>query len=393
MGTMELGRGSRTRRAIVVAPCLLAAACGRATPPSPPAGTAPLAGSDGWRTAQPQDVGIDPAPLREMVGRVLDRTYPDIHGILIVKDGALVFERYFPGYAWDYQADGFRGPWTEHGPDTPHNLASVTKSVTGILLAIAIDKGYVKGVEEPLCPFFPEHAASCVGGKERITLRHVLTMSSGLAWNEQDVPYSDPRNDIVQLFVVADPVGYILSKAPAHEPGTRWYYNGGGTNLLGKVIEKASGSRLDAFAEEHLFGPLGMSGEEWVFIRPDLVYASGDMKMRPRDMAKLGQLLLDHGAWGGRAVLSPAWADDVVRKRVRHTETSGYGYHWWLRTYSSGSTTIDAFLADGWGGQRIMGFPSLRLVVVFTGGNYTGQHRLDEVVTRFVLPAASAAPR
>lgn len=353
---------------------------------------APQQRDDGWRTAALSEVGIDPVPIQAMVDRVKDGTFPSVHGILIARNGKLVYEKYFPGYAWDYKAEGFRGPWTEYGPDTPHNLASVTKSVTGTLLAIAMDSGYVKSLDEPLCSFFPEHAQLCDGGKERITLRQVLMMASGLEWNEQDVPYADPRNDIVQLFLVPDPIQYILSKPLTHEPGTRWYYNGGGTNLLGKVIERASGMTLDEFAQRHLFAPLRITGQEWVRIQPDFVYASGDLKMRPRDMAKLGQLLLDHGAWNGESLLSPEKADALTQKYVSFTQTSGYSYHWWLRTYAVGSKPLASFYADGWGGQRIMGFPELRLVVVFTAGSYTEDPRLDEIVTRFILPAVTAPP-
>lgn len=336
----------------------------------------------------PRDgVGLEPGPLDALAERVRDGSYPEVHAILLMKDGRLAFERYFPGNAWDYGAPEFRGPWTDHNAETPHNLASVTKSITGLLVVLAVDRGMIRGFDEPLCGFFPEHAALCDGEKAAIHLGHVLTMTSGLAWNEQDVPYSDPSNDIVRLFLVEDPVAHVLSKPVVAPPASRWSYNGGGTNLLGKVVERASGMRLDAFARVHLFEPLGIRDATWQFVRPDFVYASGDMTMRPRDMAKIGQMLLDGGVWEGKRILSEEKAALLVRTQVPLMPGTGYALHWWTRTFESGGERVDAFAADGWGGQRILVFPSKDLVAVFTGGSYTKQHRLDEVVTEYVLPA------
>lgn len=372
--------------AVLIAALGVATLLACAASPGPVPG-APVKMDDGWSTAAPAAVGLDPGPLAAMVDRVRDGTFPEVDGILIVRHGKLVFERYFPGYAWDYRAKDFRGPWTEYGPDTAHNLASVTKSVTAILLAIAVDRGMIRGFDEPLCGFFPGYTSLCTGGKERITLAHVLSMTSGLSWNEQDVPYSQQENDIVQLFLVPDPVAHVLSKPIAYDPASHWYYNGGGTNLLGEVIQRASGLRLDGFAQRFLFSPLHITGHKWVFIQPDFVYASGDMTMRPRDMAKLGHLLLGGGVWGEERVLSPELARALVQRRVQLMPNSGYGFHWWTRTYEASSAHVDAFYADGWGGQRIMVFPERDLVVVFTGSSYTKGHHLDDVVTGFILPS------
>jgi CubicO group peptidase (beta-lactamase class C family) len=310
-----------------------------------------------------------------------------MHIGLISRHGRLALDAYFPGYAWDYEGEGFRGGWTEFGPETLHNLASVTKSVTGLLAGIAIDRGDLPGLDAAVFSFFPEYAHLSDEGKAGINLAHLLTMTSGLQWNEQDVFYSEVENDIVQLFVVSDPIEHVLSKKLVNPPGSQWYYNGGGTNLLGEIIQRSSGDRLDVFAQKHLFSPLQISDAEWIFIQPDFVYASGDMKLRSRDLAKLGQLVLSGGTWRGTRVVSEEWVQEMTRTQVPLGPSQGYGYHWWTRTYTDGSASISAFLADGWGGQRVMGFPSLDLVVVFTGGNYTQQHRLDEIVTRYILPA------
>lgn len=347
---------------------------------------------DDWEIGSPAAAGFEPAVLNAMNERVLDGTFQDVHAILIAKDGKLVFEKYYPGYAWDYEAERFRGPWTEYEADTPHNLASVTKSITGLLVVLALDRGMIRDFDEPVCGFFPDHSALCDEKKRTIHLGHLLTMTSGLAWNEQDVPYSDASNDIVQLFLVPDPVAHVLAKPLADPPASRWYYNGGGTNLLGKIVERASGMRLDEFAESVLFGPLGIRDAKWQFVQPEFVYASGDMTMRPRDMAKIGQMLLDGGVWAGERILSEEMTATLVRTQVPLMPGTGYALHWWTRTLESSGERVEAFLADGWGGQRIMVFPEKRLVVVFTGGNYTQAHRLDEIVTDFVLPSLRTSP-
>ena len=171
------------------------------------------------------------------------------------------------------------------------------------------------------------------------------------------------------------------------EPGTDWYYNGGNTNLLGEVIREATGLRIDDFAAEHLFAPLGITDYEWDHINADVIHASGNLHLRPRDMAKLGYLYLNGGVWRGERIVSEAWIAGSTRKHVSHSATNGYGYQWWLETYRVDSTSIDSYYAAGWGGQRIVVFPSLDMVVVLTGGNYVGNEPTDEIITRYILPA------
>ncbi|MGD8794257.1 MAG: serine hydrolase, partial [Anaerolineae bacterium] len=323
-------------------------------------------------------------------GRIRDGTYENVHSLLVVKDGKLVFEEYFPGYTWNYADEQFRGAPVDFDRDTRHNLASVTKSFTSALVGIAIDRGLIGGVEDRVFAYFPDYAHLQAGGKARLTLEHLLTMQSGLAWNEMDVFYDTTENDLIHLFTIPDPVDYILSRRLVAEPGTTWYYNGGNTNLLGEAIRQASGQRMDAFAEQHLFGPLGITNYEWDFINPDFIHASGNLQLRPRDMAKFGQLYLDGGVWGGQQVVSRAWVEVSTRSHAIPRWADGYGYQWWLRAYDSGGQQVDAFYADGWGGQRILVLPELEMVVVFTGGNYVQDTPMDEILTRFILPAALA---
>jgi len=348
---------------------------------------APQQTDDGWQTATPADVGLDDSKLHEAVERIKDKAYQNVDSLLIVKDGNLVFEAYFDDYEWDYDSPQFRGQLVKYGPETRHNLASVTKSVTSILIGIALDQGKIQSVDDPVFDYFPHYAHLSDARKATITLKHLLTMSSGLQWNEGELPYSNPNNDLVRLFYETDPIEYILSRPLVTEPGTQFYYGGDNANLLGEAIRSATGQRMDAFAEEVLFGPLGITDYAWDFINPDMIHASGNLQLRPRDMAKIGQLCLNGGVWEGQRIVSEAWIAESTQKHVTHSATSGYGYQWWLETYRVGAISADTFAALGWGGQRIIVLPAWEMVVVFTGGNYASGDPSEEILTRYILPA------
>lgn len=338
-----------------------------------------------WRVGSLIETGMDSLKISEMEARILDSTYHNIHSVLIVKDQKLVYEKYFQGYKYDYMAEGLRGELIQFDKETTHNIASTTKSITSLLVGLAIDKGFIEDSKSKVFSFFPTYSMLNDSEKERITVSNLLTMTSGLKWNEQDVFYSKVENDIIQLFITSDPIDYILSKPMIHQPGTNWYYNGGGTNLLGEIIHNTSQLRLDEFGEKYLFEPMGIDGYEWVSIKPNLIYASGDMKLKPRDMAKLGQLVMDEGKWNGNQIVSSKWIKEMTEHSIVFSEKSGYAYHWWIQSYESESENILSIYADGWGGQRIMVFPTVNMVVVFTGGNYLEQHPIDDIVSNYIL--------
>jgi CubicO group peptidase (beta-lactamase class C family) len=352
-----------------------------------PTSAVPLQTGDGWQTASPAQVGLDARKLDRAAARIRDGTYPDVHGLLVVKDGKLVFEEYFSGYTWNYAGDQFRGDLVEFDRERRHNLASVTKSFTSALIGLAIDHGHIRSVDDAVFTYFPAYAHILDGAKSRMTLEHLLTMQSGLEWNEMELPYDDERNDLIRLFLVPDPIEYILAKPLVAQPGTVWYYNGGNTNLLGEVIRQATGQRMDAFAAEYLFAPLGITDYEWDHINAETIHASGNLQLRPRDMAKFGVLYLNGGEWNGQPIVSQTWVEASTQLHAKPRGGGGYGYQWWLRTYDFGSEEVMTFFAAGWGGQRISVFPSLDMVVVSTGGNYVAEDPVDEIITRFILPA------
>ena len=358
----------------------------------------PKQANDGWLTASLLDVGLNEGKLGELMKDIKQGKYENIHSVLIVKDEKLVFEEYFGGYTFNYFGEQFRGEYAEFGVNTMHNLASVTKAYTSFLIGLAVDHGFISSVEQTIFTYFPEYSYLNDSEKNKITLEHLLTMTSGLEWNEGDVPLTDTeRNDLIQLFIVSDPIEYILAKPVVAEPGKRFYYSGGDVNILGEIVRRATGLRIDDFAEKYLFTPLGVTDYEWQFLNDDIVYTSGDLKLRPRDMAKLGQLYLNNGIWGGKQIISEEWIKNSKQEYISIPNSYmaeaygyGYGYQWFIQTFYVDSTPFDSISRDGWGGQRIQVFPSLNMVVVLTGGNYAKEPTpVNEIITRYILPAVN----
>ena len=215
-------------------------------------------------------------------------------------------------------------------------------------------------------------------------------MSSGIQWDDETYPYTDPRNDLHQLFNVSDPIRYILSKDIIETPGTIFAYRNCNTNLLGEIIRKAAGQRLDTFSENYLFTELGISDFEWQMLPNNVVFASGDLRLRPRDMAKFGQLFYNGGVWNQEQLISESWINESVLTRFYMSSDfweDGYGYQWWTKTFHSGSNSYHTYFAQGWGGQCIFVFPENNMIVVFTGGNYYTSSPMLTLINNYILPA------
>ena len=355
---------------------------------SPPCGT-PTALDDGWAIASPESAGMDAARLCGIAAR-LKEIEADAHAVVVVRHGKLVFEQYYTGYD---------EPWGKDDQDytfdatTTHDMRSASKSVVSLLIGIAIDRKLIASADEPVTKFFPDYAALKSPGWDNVTLRHLLTMSSGIQWDENRA-WTDPANDEPHLFSEADQLRYVLAKPIATPPDARWTYNGGGTDLLGSVVERVSGKKLEDFAREALFEPLGISDWEWKKYQNDKIASAGGLRLRPRDAAKIGQLVLNRGAWNGRQIVAAGWLAKSVEPRFQAIGYfSGlfyYGYQWWLgRTLANGKD-VQWVAAQGLGGQRIYIVPELDLVVVTTAGLYgrprDGIGPLD-TLCNFVIPS------
>ncbi len=355
--------------------------------------------ADGWRTASLEEVGMDTAQMVRFMNDLAE--YPDhwVHGVVVVKDGALVFEEYFPGRDLDLSdlGSGMAFAEREFDRETLHSAASVSKSVTSILLGIAIDEGLVAGTQETLFSYFPEYAHLNDDVKGQITLEQSLMMASGIPWTE-GYDYNDPRNDLGAMVASDDPIGYVLDKALVAEPGAQFIYNSGTANLLGEVVRRSSGMTLAQYAESRLFAPLGIESYEW-FPFPnesDMTVASSTLYLRPRDMAKIGQLVLDGGVWDGTRLVSEAWLSRSTQESITMDGPSSpvpplnpaYGYLWWLGTFPTGET--ETLFAAGYGGQFIFILPEADMVVVFTAGGFADKNYdgLIQIVNDYILPAA-----
>jgi CubicO group peptidase (beta-lactamase class C family) len=381
--------GSRLRRLSLAATLMLATtaaaqgqtgtACGIAT-----------ALDDGWTIAAPESAGRDGTRLCGIRARLKEMD-ADVHSVVIIRHGRLVFEQYFSGYDEPWGQDG-----GQHTFDatTKHDMRSASKSVISLLVGIAIDRKLIANADEPVVKFFPEYADVKSPGWDQITLRHLLTMSSGMQWDENR-GWTDPKNDEPHLGVEADPIRYILSKPVAKSPDALRTYNGGSTDLLGNALERVSGKPLEAFAHEVLFQPLGIIDLEWMnYPRNGKVSAAAGLRLRPRDAAKIGQLILGHGAWNGKQIVSADWIAESVRPRFQAIGYfSGlffYGHQWWLGRSISGDTEAKWIAATGSGGQRIFIVPDRDLVVMTTSGQYFRAHQGDgalDMLTNFILPS------
>lgn len=375
--------------------CLLVSSCAVATHGY--SYRVPEQTGDGWQTASLEDVGMDTGRMVDLMNDLSDHPDHWVHGIVVIKDGKLVFEEYFPGEDMDLSdlANGIAFAHHDFDRNTLHSAASVSKSVTSVLLGIAIDDGLVQGTQQTMFSYFPDYAQLSDATKNQITLQQMLTMTSGLPWNESS-SYDDPQNDLVAMVASDDPIRYVLSKSTVATPGVQFTYNSGTANLVGEIVRRASGGTLASFAAQHLFGPLGIESYEWYGFphAPAMMVASSTLYLRPRDMAKIGQLYLDGGVWNGTRVVSAEWISRSTQESVASVESPvpalnpRYGFLWWLGTFTTGHT--GTYFAAGFGGQFIFVLPELEMVVVFTAGGFQDANYdpVLQAMNQYVLPAA-----
>jgi len=350
---------------------------------------------DGWEVASLNSVGMDAAKFNQLLDRLEQIGEHRIHSILVVRNGKLVFEKYYPGPKFNLgQYTGATG----YDMNDLHVLCSATKSVTSALLGIAIDKGYIQSVEQKVYDFFPEYAdlLTQAPAKGKMTIKHLLTMSSGLTYDDESLPYTDSRNDMHRFFTSSDPIRFLLAKPLFADPGTVFDYDNCNTNIIGQIISKALSERLDVIAKEYLFDKLGVKRQEWQIVKNNVILSSGDLHLRPRDMAKFGLLFLNNGEWKGEQLISSDWCAISTAAFLDPNDynnefqwANGYGYQWWQKAYSYNSKSYPSFFATGWGGQNIIIIRDLNLVIVTTAGNWYEPERISPftIVSDYIVPA------
>ena len=338
-------------------------------------------------------VGLASAALCPMVKWLNESKESNVHAVLVVRHGTLVFEHYLSGSdeAWGRPIGSIA-----FGANVRHDERSVTKSIIALLLGIAIDLGLIKGIDEPVLSFFPEYADLRTPERDRITLRHLITMSAGLEWHELDIPYTKATNSYIRMDAASDPYRFTLEQPVVSPPGDIWNYNSGGTEVIAAVLKRATGKAVDDFAREVLFGPLGITDVEWPRFANGNAIAGGALRLRPRDLAKIGQLVLQRGAWKGTQVVSAPWIDAATTPQINGLGTDFYGYFFWLGRSLVDRREIRWAAAVGLGGQRIFIVPELDLVLVMNAGLYQSPVQAlvpIKALNEYVLKAASRQSR
>jgi CubicO group peptidase (beta-lactamase class C family) len=313
-----------------------------------------------------EDKLIDRDALCRMVDQLAASSTANVHAVLVARGGKLVFERYFRGSDEIYSR---RVGNVTFDADTLHDMKSVSKSVASLAVGIAIDRGLIPSVNEPIFSFFTELSDLRSSEKERIQLLHALTMSMGLQWVEATPATGDYNNDEARMHMAPDPRRYVLGLAMTAPAGKEFFYNTGALTLVSAIIRKATGRPLDEFARATLFEPLGITDVEWIRVKGD-TDAGGGLRLRPRDMAKIGQLVLSGGRWNDRQIVSKGWIEASTAPKIEATGGLFYGYLWWLGWSLLNGREVHWAGALGRGGQSIRIVPELDLVVVVTAGYY-----------------------
>ena len=354
--------------------------------------------NDGFEVGSLEDVNIDSVLLKKAVDKINCGKYDEVHAMIIFKDSKLVFEEYFQGHRYKWDAANHHGERISWDKSTLHGIKSVSKSIASTCIGIAIDKGFIKSVHQSIFDYLPNHQHLKVGGKEKITIEHLLTMTSGLEWHEWGVPLSSASNDIVGIwFQDKDPITFILEKLRINNPGTTFTYSGGNTAILGEIIKNATNMELDKFCEEYLFRPLEIDSANWALrYNNEVIEAGGGLDMTPRDMVKIGVLYLNNGIFNNMQIISKQWIEKCTTPYSNNMNIDipghdsgihGYSYSWWLKSFSKSGEEINMYKAVGWGGQEIIILPELNTVVAFTGGNYIPIVKVSEILENYILPA------
>ena len=353
---------------------------------------------DGFATGSLDEVNIKAAPIKRAVNEIYAGRFKEVHSMLIFKDNKLVLEEYFQGHQYQWDAPYHHGEWVTWDRNMPHRIMSVTKSITSTCVGIAIDHGFIESVHQSIFDYLPDHQHLKTDGKDRITIEHLLTMTSGLEWDEWHAPLSSGKNDIVGIwFQDKDPVSFILERPLVDEPGTSYTYSGGNMIVLGEIIRNATKMGIDEFSRKYLFEPLGVDSSDWELrFKNGVIETGGSLVITPRDMAKIGVTFLNQGVWNGKQIISGQWVEKSatsfpgnqgINIPGEQSGRNGYSYSWWIKTYFVSGKKINMYSAGGWGGQHIMVLPKINMVVVFTGGNYVSKRPPFKILKDYILPA------
>ncbi|MFX0115122.1 MAG: serine hydrolase domain-containing protein [Candidatus Hodarchaeota archaeon] len=329
--------------------------------------------TNGWPTAAPNEQGVIAEDLEE-IANFIEELEIAMDSILIVRNGFLVYEKYFPYY--------------NHA--NTHQMFSTTKSLTSILIGIAKRTGFITNLDERIVEMFPERNFANLDDRKRsITIRHLLRMECGLAWPEWSVPYLispidptdydvtanathsnfdnwdfNPDNIVVQMARSDDWIQFILDQPMESDPGVRFNYNTGASHLLSVILQEKTTISAVQFAQKYLFDPLNITEYSWG--KDSLGYAIGGygLWLAPRDMAKIGYLFLQNGTWDDQQIVTEDWVRESTATHHTVNYRSGYGYQWWT------DSPTNAYYTSGFGGQMIFVKPDQHLIIAVTASEF-----------------------
>ncbi len=330
----------------------------------------PILEDDDLSVCDTSDQGMIGSPIDTVIQRIIRGKYRDVHSLLVSRNNCLVVEEYFYRYDRDYV----------------YNIQSATKSFVSALLGIALDKGEVRSIDETLCSNLPAYENQvCNPQNQDITLRQLLTMSTGFSWDEQTYDYMDKRNSLAIASNEKDQFFHLFSKARAKLATPVFAYNTLNHLLINAVLLNTT--HLDNKEEltERLLKPLGIVN---AFIdEPTPMGVIGDIGLRPRDMLKFGLLYLNNGNWNGEQIISPKWIKESTTEKIKPRASLGYGYFWWTKDFEWNGRKVSSYFAWGYGGQYIFVLPEIQLVIVMSGSNWgtdpEGQamEMVDEIIS------------
>jgi CubicO group peptidase (beta-lactamase class C family) len=280
----------------------------------------------------------------------------NIHSVLVSHKGAIVSENYYRG------TDRPMGDWQakekQFTANDLHDMRSISKTVVGLAVGIAIDEGKIASVTMPL------------DQRPELQISHLLSMTTGLQWHEAVGTYGTLANHETQLFFRPWRTNYVLGKERLHAPGAMFNYSGGSTHVLADIVSNKVGEPFTDYIAKKLFKPLNIVEYEWrsdIHFRP---VSFAGLRLKPNDLLKIGQLMLNKGVWQGQQVISKQWIDESFKPRVSVDRERRYGYHWWLGSVAVNNQEHSFAAAVGNGGQRLIVSPTLELAVVVTAGQY-----------------------
>src|SRR5271166_3525312 len=342
---------------------------------------APESKSDCWETSDASSASLDRAALSRMEHAIARGEFKKITTILVAHRGKLAYEAYFEGAADDLR-----------------DTRSATKTITGMLAGIALDQHLLPGLDAKVLSYFPEKQplANPDPRKTAITVEDLLTMSSLMEcddWNNFS------RGNEERMYLIEDWVKFFLdlpikgfppwaTKPKDSRYGRSFSYCTAGVTTLGSVLEKATHAKLADFAASNLFGPLGIQNVKWNYSPLGLAMAGGGLRLQSRDLLKLGQLYLNGGSWNGKRIVSESWVKRSTAPHAQIDEQTNYGYLWWLKNFKAGEQSWSAYFMSGNGGNKVVVFPQLEMVVVITSSNYNtkGMHEQTErLLTDYIL--------